>query len=46
MNDDGSVRLPALLHLPDHGTFRITSIAGKGLALGYDAQRFFTLAVT
>ncbi len=42
MNDDGSVRLPALLHLPDHGTFRITSSAGRGLALGYDAQRFFT----
>ena len=42
MNDDGSVRLPALLHLPDHGTFRITSSQGNGLALGYDAQRFFT----
>ncbi len=42
MNEDGSVRLPALLHLPDQGTFRITSRAGKGLALGYDAQRFFT----
>ena len=42
LNDDGNVRLPALLHLPDHGTFRITSSAGKGLALGYDAQRFFT----
>jgi hypothetical protein len=42
MNDNGSVRLPALLHLPDQGTFRITSIASNGLALGYDAQRFFT----
>ena len=42
MNDDGSVRLPAILHVPDHGTFRITSNAGKGLSLGYDAQRFFT----
>ena len=40
MNDDGSVRLPALLHLPDHGTFRITSSSGKGLALGYDALRY------
>ena len=40
MNDDGSVRLPALLHLPDQGTFRITSSAGPGLALGYDALRF------
>jgi hypothetical protein len=42
MNNDGSVRLPALLHLPDQGTFRITSSAGSGLDLGYDAQRFFT----
>jgi len=40
MNDDGSVRLPALLHLPDQGTFRITSSAGQGLALGYDALRY------
>jgi hypothetical protein len=39
INDDGSVRLPALLHLPDHGTFRITSSPAKGLALGYDAFR-------
>jgi hypothetical protein len=41
MNDDGSVRLPALLHMPDHGTLSITSSA-SGIALGYDAQRFFT----
>jgi len=41
MNGDGSVRLPALLHLPDHGTFRISTSA-SGLSLGYDAQRFFT----
>ena len=40
INEDGSVRLPALLHLPDHGTFRITSHPGQGLALGYDAKRF------
>jgi hypothetical protein len=39
INDDGSVRLPALLHLPDQGTFRITSSPAKGLALGYDAFR-------
>jgi len=36
MNDDGSVRLPALLHLPDHGTFRITSNATSGLSVGYE----------
>jgi len=40
MNDDGTMRLPALLHLPDLGTFRITSSAGRGLALGYDAFRY------
>ena len=39
INDDGSVRLPALLHLPDQGTFRITSRLTKRLALGYDALR-------
>jgi len=40
INDDGSMRLPALLHLPDLGTFRITSSSGRGLVLGYDAFRF------
>ena len=29
MNEDGSVHLPALLHLPDQGTFRIASRTGK-----------------
>jgi hypothetical protein len=38
-NDDGTIRLPAVLHLPNLGTFRITAIQGKGLALGYDALR-------
>ena len=40
INDDGSVRLPALLHLPDQGTLRITLSGPKEIALGYDAQRF------
>jgi hypothetical protein len=40
VNDDGGVRLPALLHLPDQGTLRITSSAGKELALPYDAFRY------
>ncbi len=40
VNEDGSVRLPAVLHLPDRGTFRISAPARPGLALGYDAQRF------
>ena len=39
INDDGTVRLPALLHLPDQGTFRITSSPAMGVALGYDALR-------
>jgi hypothetical protein len=42
INDDGRVRLPALLNLPDHGTFRITSgpiSSARALALGYDALR-------
>jgi hypothetical protein len=37
-NGDGALRLPALLHIPDHGTFRITT-AAKGLALGYASRR-------
>ena len=39
INADGSVRLPALLHLPDLGTFRITCTSGTCPALGYDAYR-------
>ena len=38
-NDDGTIRLPAVWHLPDMGTFRITSTPAEGLALGYDALR-------
>jgi hypothetical protein len=37
-DDAGAIRLPALLHFPDRGTFRITT-PEKGLALGYDALR-------
>jgi hypothetical protein len=37
-DDAGAIRLPALLHFPDRGTFRISASA-KGLALGYDALR-------
>ena len=40
LNDDSAMRLPALLHMPDLGTFRITSNSGRGLALGYDAFRY------
>lgn len=38
-NKDGSVRLPALLHLPDQGTFRITARPAKEAKLGYEALR-------
>jgi hypothetical protein len=40
INEDGSVPLPALLHLPDLGTFRITSSTAHAPALGYDAFRY------
>lgn len=39
INDDSTVRLPALLHLPDLGTLRITSTTRGAPPLGYDAQR-------
>jgi hypothetical protein len=39
INDDSTVRLPALLHLPDLGTLRITSRTSGARALGFDAQR-------
>ena len=39
INDGGSVRLPAILHLPDRGTFRITSNKPGAPALPYDAVR-------
>ena len=42
LNPDGSIRLPAILHLPDQGTVRITAPGQKDAALGYDAQRMGT----
>lgn len=36
---DGSVRLPAVLHLPDQGSFRLTAVGDPAVALGYDARR-------
>jgi hypothetical protein len=39
INEDSTVRLPALLHLPDLGTLRITSRSSGTSALGFDAQR-------
>lgn len=39
MNQDGSVALPALLHLPNQGSLRITSPANPRPALGYDTRQ-------
>ena len=39
LNAEGGVRLPAMLHLPDQGTARITAPGQKDVVLGYDAQR-------
>jgi len=39
INEDGSVRLPALLHMPDYGTLRVTAVEGRRLPLAYDASR-------
>jgi hypothetical protein len=39
INEDSSVRLPALLHLPDLGTLRITTHTSGARTLGFDAQR-------
>jgi Mannosylglycerate hydrolase MGH1-like glycoside hydrolase domain len=39
MDQKNIVRLPALLHFPDHGTFRITSEGKRNPVLGYDAER-------
>ena len=45
LNDQGEMRLPALLNFPDHGTFRIVSPASNNVPglpninLGYDATR-------
>ncbi|MGA2034216.1 MAG: hypothetical protein ABSG68_18380 [Thermoguttaceae bacterium] len=36
---DGSVQIPALLHFPDQGTFRIAATDSKDGTLGYDACR-------
>jgi hypothetical protein len=38
-NPDGSINLPAVLHLPSQGTFRITAPQSAGAKLGYDARR-------
>ena len=41
IEDDGSVRLPAVLHIPGQGTLRITgsSVSQKSLRLGYQGNR-------
>lgn len=39
IDSDSCVRLPAILHLPDQGSFRITATGGGNVRLGYDASR-------
>ena len=39
INEDGSVRLPAVLHLPDFGTFRVRAAGQPKVSLPYDANR-------
>ena len=46
INADSSVRLPALLHFPDQGSFRLSAIGEQETALGYDARRAGTASVT
>ena len=38
-NEDGSIQLPAVLHLPDQGSFRIRAVDAAGAVLRYDARR-------
>ena len=39
VNSDGSIQLPAVLHLPDQGSFRIRAVDAAGAVLRYDARR-------
>jgi hypothetical protein len=40
-NQDGTIALPVVLHLPGQGTFRITAPAAKNAALGYESGEGF-----
>jgi hypothetical protein len=40
MLGDGRVQLPALIHIPSEGTFRVTVEGVKDAALGYSSRRF------
>ena len=42
INPDQSITLPALLHLPDRGTFRITALPAETASLAYDAADYRT----
>jgi hypothetical protein len=46
LNGDGTVHLPALMHLPGQGSLRITATGVKDGALGYTAKRRGDLTVT
>ena len=46
LNGDGTVRLPALMHLPGQGSLRITATGTKDAALGYTSIRRGDVTVT
>jgi len=46
MNDDGRMRLPAVMHLPGQGSLRITARGAKNATLGYAAKRRGDVTVT
>jgi hypothetical protein len=46
LNDDGTVRLPALMHLPGQGSLRITAAGPRNAALRYTSKRGGDVTVT
>lgn len=46
LNKNGTVRLPALMHLPGQGSLRISSPGGNKPAIGYTAKRRGDLTTT
>lgn len=46
LNRDGTLRLPALMHLPGQGSLRVTATDAKDIALGYTAKRRGDVTVT
>ena len=40
METNGSIQLPAIMHLPDQGSFRISAVSGAIKSLGYPAEQY------